>query len=37
MFSRFFKRIGNVLGQYLQKESPYMIAIIIIYIGLMND
>jgi hypothetical protein len=30
-FSRFFKRIGNVFVQYLQNESPYIIAMIITY------
>jgi hypothetical protein len=33
-FSRFFKRIGNVFNHYLQKESPYMIAMVSIYVGL---
>jgi hypothetical protein len=37
MFSRFFKGIGNVVVQYLQNESSYMIAKIITYVGLRKD
>jgi hypothetical protein len=37
MFSRFFKGIGNVVVQYLQNESPYMIEMDITYVGLRND
>jgi hypothetical protein len=36
-FSHFFKRIGNIFVQYLQNESPYMIAMVIIYVGLSTD
>jgi hypothetical protein len=36
MFSRFFKGIGNVV-QDLQNESPYMIAMVITYVGFKND
>jgi hypothetical protein len=35
--SRFFKRIGNVFDQYLQNESPYMIAMVITDVGLRYD
>jgi hypothetical protein len=37
IFSRFFKRIGNVFVQYLQNESPYMIAMVITYVGVRNE
>jgi hypothetical protein len=37
IFSRFLKRIGKVFVQYLQNERPYMIAMVITYVGLMND
>jgi hypothetical protein len=29
-------RLGNVLFQWLQNESPYMIATVITYVGLRN-
>jgi hypothetical protein len=37
IFSRFFKGIGIIFDQYLQKENPYMIAMVITYVGLRND
>jgi hypothetical protein len=37
IFSPFCKRIGNVFNQYLQNESPYMIAMVITYVGFRND
>jgi hypothetical protein len=30
-------RFGNVFVQLLQNESPYLIAMVIIYVGLRND
>jgi hypothetical protein len=36
IFSRFFMRVGNVFLQYLQNESNYMIAKVIIHVGLKN-
>jgi hypothetical protein len=37
IFSRFFMRIGKVFVQLLQNESHYIIAMVIIYVGLRND
>jgi hypothetical protein len=31
------KEIGKVFVQYLQKEGPYMIAMVITYVGFRND
>jgi hypothetical protein len=37
IFSRFFMRVGKVFVQLLLKEGPYMIAMVITYVGVRND
>jgi hypothetical protein len=37
MFNRFFMRVGNVTVQVFQKESTYVIAMVITYVGLTNN
>jgi hypothetical protein len=37
IFIRFFTAVCNASVQLLQTESPYMIAMVISYIGLRND
>jgi hypothetical protein len=37
IFSRILMRDGNVYVRLLQNESPYMIAMVITYIGLENE
>jgi hypothetical protein len=37
IFIRFFMRVGIVFVQLLINESPYMIAMIITYVGVRND
>jgi hypothetical protein len=37
IFNRFFTAVRNISVQLLQNESPYLIAIFILYIDLRND
>jgi hypothetical protein len=37
ILSRFFMRVVNVSVQLLQNESPYMIAMVNIYVGIRNE
>jgi hypothetical protein len=37
VFSRFFMRVGNVSVQLLQNENPYIIAMVITYVGIRNE
>jgi hypothetical protein len=37
IFSRFFMRVGKVPVQLFLNKSPYMIAIVISYVGIIND
>jgi hypothetical protein len=37
IFIRFFMRVGMVSVQLLLNECPYMIAMVITYVGLIND